>query len=118
MITHGCRSRLTSRRAHTSGGRQHDAAAKQPSDTAFRGESTWVDLPASGSRVENHYIIIDNEPMIVRAASQDDVPMITEIYNEAVLNGTAIPASKPGRIRKIGSRGGSVASEVEGSRQA
>jgi hypothetical protein len=37
---------------------------------------------------------------------------------ESVLNGTAIPAAKPGKTKKVGSEGGAVAREVEGSRQA
>jgi DNA-binding IclR family transcriptional regulator len=44
------------------------------------------------------------------------VAMVKDI--ESVLNGTAIPAAKPGKTRKAGSGGGAVAGEVEGSRQA
>ena len=43
------------------------------------------------------------------------VAMVKDI--EAVLNGTVVPAAKPGRTRKNGSGGGRVAREVEGSRQ-
>jgi len=43
------------------------------------------------------------------------VAMVKDI--ESVLNGTAVPATKPDKTRKSGSRGGTVAREIERSRQ-